>query len=187
MEAFNYHNLKTVQVRCKSVDIVFCVLQKNHELTQFNWRRKILAMPWKSNYLCCGEHFRQCKRLAASHIFTSTTLATALARSAHLPVLANAKRIWCEFDVTTILSQRYSQVIWMKLNCCECSLWFLWRQHLLLNRIRRKCEPGLSLKIEDHWQLFSQAGHQYKGSLATVGSTPGPNFIELLSTKNCLA
>ena len=44
-----------------------------------------------------------------------------------------------EFDVTTALSQRYSQVSCPELNCCEYLLRIVWRQHSLL--IRRKYEP----------------------------------------------
>ena len=42
----------------------------------------------------------------------------------------------CEFDATTLLSQRYSQVSGAELNCCKYSLRNLWRQHSL--HIRRK-------------------------------------------------
>ena len=51
-------------------------------------------------------------------------------------------RMRSKFDVTTILSQRYSQGSWTELNCCEYSLRFLWRQHSLRIGIRRKYEPG---------------------------------------------
>ena len=32
---------------------------------------------------------------------------------------ANVKRVWREFDVTSILLQHYSQVSWTELNCCK--------------------------------------------------------------------
>ena len=48
-----------------------------------------------------------------------------------------------KFDVTTILLQRYSQVSWAELNCCEYLLQILRRQHLV--HIRRKYEPGFIL------------------------------------------
>ena len=60
----------------------------------------------------------------------------------YFPVYANAKRIWREWDVMTLLSQRYSQVSRAEFNCCELFVANLWRQHSL--RIRMKYELGLT-------------------------------------------
>ena len=57
---------------------------------------------------------------------------------------ANAKRIWRECDVTTLLSQRYSQGSRAEFNFCELFVANLWRQHSLRIRIRRKYEPGFN-------------------------------------------
>ena len=77
------------------------------------------------------------------HLKMSRRLLTATSSSQARYILpANAKRIWREFDVTTLLSQRYSQVSRAELNCCELFVANLWSQHSLRIRIRRKHEPG---------------------------------------------
>ena len=61
-------------------------------------------------------------------------------------------RIWLEFDITTLLSQRYSQVSWVELNCCGLFAANLWRQHSLRICIRRKYEPGFTLHVHAYYQ-----------------------------------
>ena len=46
-----------------------------------------------------------------------------------LTTIANEKRIWRVFDVSTLLLQWYSQVSWAMLNCCKLFIANLWHQH----------------------------------------------------------